>query len=253
MKRVRIALTILVLGVLLVPGVSAMSPAQGNNPNEDCPEGTALVAKFEIDDDGNYAFEKPDGNKGIVVIVSGDQTGGTWESSVLIYVSIVKGSTDTFTYYYAYDHSPGAYMGSFSNEYLEPNPSGQPPALSNIQFCGKPTVIELASFTASPGVSSVILAWETGTELDNAGFNLYRATSPDGPYAKINGALIAAEGDPVAGASYRFLDKGLTTGTYYYLLEDVDYNGVRTQHGPASATVLPSFRKPAYRPTVPGF
>jgi len=117
--------------------------------------------------------------------------------------------------------------------------------------CGKPTAITLASFTAEPGVGSVTLAWETGTEIDNAGFNLYRATAEGGPYAKVNGALIAAEGDPVSGASYSFLDKGLSPGTYYYKLEDVDLAGVTTLHGPVSAAVLPRLRRPTYRPTLP--
>jgi hypothetical protein len=42
----------------------------------------------------------------------------------------------------------------------------------------KPTAVELASFTTAPGAGSVRLAWETGTKVDNARFNLYRATSP---------------------------------------------------------------------------
>jgi hypothetical protein len=115
----------------------------------------------------------------------------------------------------------------------------------------EPTAVTLASFTAEAGVGSVALAWETGTEIDNAGFNLYRATSPDGPWTKVNGALIAAEGDPVAGASYSFLDEGLAPGTYTYKLEDVDLNGVATLHGPVSATVMPLLRRPPYRPTLP--
>jgi hypothetical protein len=115
------------------------------------------------------------------------------------------------------------------------------------------TAITLASFAAKAGVGAVRLEWETGTEIDNAGFNLYRATAPGGPYTKVNAALIAAEGDPVAGASYSFLDQRLLPGTYYYKLEDVDFNGVTTLHGPVSATVLPRFRRPAYRPTLPGF
>jgi hypothetical protein len=114
-----------------------------------------------------------------------------------------------------------------------------------------PTAITLASFTAKAGVGSVALAWETGTEVDNAGFNLYRATAESGPYAKINGALIAAEGDPVSGAGYSFLDKGLSPGTYYYKLEDVDLTGTTTLHGPVSAAVLPRLRRPTYRPTLP--
>jgi hypothetical protein len=116
-----------------------------------------------------------------------------------------------------------------------------------------PTAITLASFTAEAGADGVTLAWETGTEIDNAGFNLYRAKSPDGPYIKLNAALIAAGGDPVAGATYSFLDEDLAPGTYTYELEDVDLNGVTTRHGPVSATVSPGLRRPAYRPMWPGF
>jgi hypothetical protein len=119
------------------------------------------------------------------------------------------------------------------------------------QRCPEPTAVELASFAAEAGVGSVTLAWRTAAEIDNAGFNLYRATAPDGPYTKVNGALIAAEGDPVSGASYTFLDEGLSSGTYYYKLEDVDLSGVATLHGPVSVTVAPSLRRPSYRPTSP--
>jgi hypothetical protein len=115
----------------------------------------------------------------------------------------------------------------------------------------KPTAVTLASFTAEAGPGSVVLAWDTGTEVDNAGFNLYRATAEGGSYAKVNGALIAAEGDPVSGASYSFLDKGLSPGTYYYKLEDVDLTGTTALHGPVSAAVLPRLRRPTYRPTLP--
>ena len=115
------------------------------------------------------------------------------------------------------------------------------------------TAIELASFTAKPGAGAVRLAWQTATEIDNAGFNLYRATSADGRYTKVNDALIAADGAGVSGASYSFLDQRLLPGTYFYKLEDVDLNGVATMHGPVSATVLPRFRRPAYRPTLPDF
>ena len=115
----------------------------------------------------------------------------------------------------------------------------------------QPTAITLASFTATAGAGSVTLDWETGTEIDNAGFNLYRAAASDGPYTKVNTALIAAEGDPVSGTSYTYLDQRLLPGTYYYKLEDVDLNGVVTTHGPISATILPRFRRPTYRPTMP--
>jgi len=98
----------------------------------------------------------------------------------------------------------------------------------------------LTSFTAEAGADHVILTWGTGPEIDNAGFNLHRATAEDGPYTKLNDALILAKGDPESGASYVYTDTAVARGvTYYYELEDVDIHGVSTLHGPVSATLLP--------------
>jgi len=98
------------------------------------------------------------------------------------------------------------------------------------------TAIDLLSFTAQAGTDHATLAWETGTEVDNAGFNLWRSEAAGGPYAKINDALIPAEGDAVSGASYTYVDADVIEGvTYYYRLEDVDIHGASTFHGPVSA------------------
>jgi len=105
---------------------------------------------------------------------------------------------------------------------------------------GAPTAIDLLSFTAQPAADRVTLTWETGTEVDNAGFNLWRSQAADGPYTKINDALIPAEGDAHSGASYTYTDTDVVKGvTYYYKLEDVDVHGVSTFHGPVSATPSP--------------
>jgi len=103
--------------------------------------------------------------------------------------------------------------------------------------CGELTAIELSSFTAQPGNGSVTLNWVTETEVDNAGFNIYRATAENGPYLKINDSLIAGAGSSTAGAAYVFVDENLKNRkTYYYKLEDIDLNGTSTMHGPGSAT-----------------
>ncbi len=95
------------------------------------------------------------------------------------------------------------------------------------------TAIKLASFNAKAGKNRKIkLNWKTATEVDNAGFNLYRSDSADGTYTKINSSLIPAKGNAVSGARYKFVDAPSSRGTYYYKLEDVDPNGDSTQHGP---------------------
>lgn len=73
----------------------------------------------------------------------------------------------------------------------------------------------------------VAINWDTATEVNTAGFNIYRSTSPDGEFVLINEAdgLIPAEGTAFSGAAYDFLDQNVAVDTtYYYLLEEVEYN-----------------------------
>lgn len=99
-----------------------------------------------------------------------------------------------------------------------------------------PTLITLASFQAIPSHNSVTIQWETAGEIDNAGFNIYRA-GLDGAYKKINANIIPAQGSPTTGAQYYFTDDSAKNrNTYSYKLEDIDINGTATLHGPVSAT-----------------
>jgi predicted outer membrane repeat protein len=91
--------------------------------------------------------------------------------------------------------------------------------------------VELLSFSAEAQGRAVMVAWETAVELDNAGFNLYRAGSADGPRTQLNAQLIASQAAFGGGASYSFRDRP-GTGTFTYWLEDVAYDGARTLHGP---------------------
>ncbi|MBI5376411.1 MAG: hypothetical protein HZA77_13340 [Candidatus Schekmanbacteria bacterium] len=100
-----------------------------------------------------------------------------------------------------------------------------------IKYVGDPTVIELSSFEVSQKNKKVIIKWQTGTEIDNLGFNILRSESEDGEYQKINKNLIKAKGTSTKGASYQFKDKKVKAGkTYWYKLEDIDSNTVPTQH-----------------------
>lgn len=100
------------------------------------------------------------------------------------------------------------------------------------------TAVTLFNFTAETnGDDIVTLSWQTATETDNAGFNIYRSRLKDGNYKKLNSSLIPSEGNEVEGASYRYEDTPPSSGTYYYKLEDVDYNETSTMHGPEKVRV----------------
>jgi len=85
----------------------------------------------------------------------------------------------------------------------------------------------------TPAASVVIVEWTTESEVDLAGFNLYRSESPDGPYVKVNTVLIPGASDPLLGGKYAYTDTNVVAGhTYYYKLEDVELDGTTTLHGP---------------------
>jgi hypothetical protein len=110
-----------------------------------------------------------------------------------------------------------------------------------------PTYIQLDSFDVTPSDAGVLVEWATATEIDNAGFNLYRADSLAGPYVKINSLLIAAVG---AAASYEFADNDGDAGDFYRL-EDIDTNGVATLHVPIKAKAA-QFNSFVFIPMVQG-
>ena len=103
-----------------------------------------------------------------------------------------------------------------------------------------PTAISLASFTITPQDKAVLVTWETASELDNVGFNVYRSESADGPYTQLNDTLIPPQfPGEVMGGTYEWLDTDVQPGvTYYYKLEDIDVQGVSTFHGPAQTALV---------------
>jgi hypothetical protein len=106
-----------------------------------------------------------------------------------------------------------------------------------LRYSRTATVINLSSFSATPKFGKVIVQWSTESETDNADFNIYRSESETGNYTKINPALIPAQGSSTQGASYEFTDNNVQNRkTYWYKLEDIDFSGVATMHGPVSAT-----------------
>jgi len=100
-----------------------------------------------------------------------------------------------------------------------------------------PLAVTLASFDAQALVDRILLSWETVSEANNAGFNLYRSASPAAPEALLAFVPSQAPGS-TQGASYSFDDTEVAPGqTWYYWLEDVDLNGATSLHGPVSATL----------------
>ena len=106
---------------------------------------------------------------------------------------------------------------------------------ANFSITAVPVAVTLASFAAEAQANQVLVTWETVSEIDNAGFNLYRGTSDDGSDRTLLVSIPSQAPGSSQGASYSYGDTAVQDGqTYYYWLESIDLNGVATMHGPVS-------------------
>ncbi len=109
----------------------------------------------------------------------------------------------------------------------------------------EPLAVALAALAAAATPSGVTLAWETVSEVDNAGFNIYRADAEAGPWARLNAALIpAAAPGTSAGHSYTWTDATAQPNTaYVYHLEAVALDGTTAIMDVAGVTYRPAQRR----------
>jgi hypothetical protein len=80
--------------------------------------------------------------------------------------------------------------------------------------------------------SVVVITWSTASELDTAGFNLYRSLASGGSPERVNSSLIPSTAEPLTGGEYRYEDASALPGRLYlYELEAVSLNGSRERLG----------------------
>ncbi len=97
--------------------------------------------------------------------------------------------------------------------------------------------VTLASFRAAAQTDGVLLMWQTASEVDNLGFEIFRSLQKDDGYQLLssfrNNSDLKGLLNSSVGKTYRYLDQTTQSGqTYYYKLADVSLTGERTFHGP---------------------
>lgn len=85
-----------------------------------------------------------------------------------------------------------------------------------------PLPVELASFTNSISGKTVLLKWDTKTELNFSKFEIERAQNK-GSFVKI--AEISASGNSSSPKDYSYNDKNLSSGSFHYRLKMIDLDG----------------------------
>jgi hypothetical protein len=85
--------------------------------------------------------------------------------------------------------------------------------------------------------AEVEIQWETETEFDTAGFNIYRSDDLNGSFKQLNEKLIPGAEDAASGGDYSYVDTDVRKGkTYYYRLEDVEFDNTTTRQESLAAT-----------------
>jgi hypothetical protein len=95
--------------------------------------------------------------------------------------------------------------------------------------------VELSSFIATPDLNSIVLKWETASEINNSGYEILR--SIDGRYYhKV--FWTDGHGNSQEGQSYSWVDRNIRPNTnYYYRLNQIDRDGTNTYSEVVSAMI----------------
>ena len=89
-----------------------------------------------------------------------------------------------------------------------------------------PTAVTVFDFSAAPAADGMLLSWETASEINNLGFNLYRRSAGSAEYELLNPTLIETQSPgSLMGASYSFIDLTAGSRPYDYRLQALDTNG----------------------------
>jgi hypothetical protein len=83
--------------------------------------------------------------------------------------------------------------------------------------------VELTSFIANVSGSSVVLNWTTATEVNNQGFEILRPAQNDNDWQKIG--YVPGFGTTTEPKSYSYTDQPVNSGTYFYKLKQIDFDG----------------------------
>ena len=126
------------------------------------------------------------------------------------------------------------YAGSF------PDPVETPSTIITSYANGILTVVsnglpvELVYFRAKADGQSVRLDWQTASETNNQGF--YVEGSPDGRFWKAL-SFVQGNGSSTARHDYSFSDNKPLTGTSYYRLRQIDFDGT-TEYSPVQSVTI---------------
>lgn len=97
---------------------------------------------------------------------------------------------------------------------------------ATVKFTQTPVPVELTSFDANVKDNKIFLSWSTATETNNQGFDIERSQKSEaGSQSWDKIGFVQGNGTTTKQETYSFVDKNISSGTYYYRLKQIDLNG----------------------------
>lgn len=77
------------------------------------------------------------------------------------------------------------------------------------------------------------IRWATASEVDNFGYDVYRADREEGPFERLTPKPVAGAGTTDEPQRYAYPDKTIAEGkAYYYYVESISLDGIRERFTP---------------------
>ncbi len=94
----------------------------------------------------------------------------------------------------------------------------------------EPLPVTLSNFRVVHTADGAVINWTTESEIDNAGFYIYRSETKTSEFKVVNSIMIQGAGTTSEKHVYTWTDTTAKPNTvYYYRIEDVSHSGVRKQ------------------------
>lgn len=101
----------------------------------------------------------------------------------------------------------------------------------------------------APGTLQNVIRWSTASEVDNFGFDVYRAEHEEGPFTRITQQPVPGAGTSDEPAQYEYADESIKPDTqYYYYVESISMSGMREKFTPTAKAPIKSALPISVRP-----
>jgi hypothetical protein len=124
---------------------------------------------------------------------------------------------------------------------LEPPKPAKASALPPVKSISSPGAAAdaPAPVVGRPGEHRARLTWQAQQEKDAYGYLVYRSTTREGPFVRLNREIVRVSTGPEPHV-YTYVDEQVQPGhTYYYYLETLERGGIKTRLSGVMAKVIP--------------